>query len=222
MTLDEVWNMTYDEYVQYLLNKYGAAQCNYFTPDWKKNPNRSRTSEGLECHHIDEDKYPLLSNEMIARQCPYEFQKADRLVYADRIEHLLLHVKLCREGLGVGWDCGVKTLIQATNEMYQTPPTSGWQLNVYNKIKDHFDVYIEILDRILLLIWNDDNVTVPAPVIDIIKEESLDSEEQMKRLWSFYFAFYIVPDRSGKIESAYFAHLDNQESNTTPQVFEFE
>ena len=150
MTLNEVWNFTYDEYIDYLLNKYGPAQFDYFcTPECKsKNPRISRTKEGLECHHIDEKKALLLSYPNVAKLYPYEYQKANRLCYADRIEHLLLHHKIVLAGEGGGtYGCGSKFIIGSINSMFQVVPTN-WELNMYNKVKDYFEVYIEILRRI--------------------------------------------------------------------------
>lgn len=154
MTLNEVWELSYDEYVSYLLKKYGPAKYDYFrTPECKsKNPNISRSKEGLECHHIDENRALLLSNPKVAPKYPFEYQKADRLLYADMIEHLLLHHKIA---VGTWWGmysggtfgCGSQMIIGNINSLFQTTPT-GWRLNMFNKIKCFFDVYIEILHRI--------------------------------------------------------------------------
>ena len=57
--------MNYDDLVAYLLGKYGKAQYDYFLTDKCVSKNRkvTRTSEGLLCHHIDENrKGPLLEN----------------------------------------------------------------------------------------------------------------------------------------------------------------
>lgn len=160
LTLQEELKMTYAEYVEYLANKYGKAIVNYYcTPECKsKNPKVTRTKEGLECHHIDEDKYILLSKPYFARK-HWETQLADRLIYADKIEHLLLHIKITVENCsrynpdaddtqerdGFGFGCGCKYIIGSINSLFETPPTSGWQLNMYNKIKDRFDDYCELL-----------------------------------------------------------------------------
>ena len=56
--------MTYGELQSYLIQKYGGAKCDYFVnPECKsKNKKVSRTSEGLYCHHMDEDKGGNLEN----------------------------------------------------------------------------------------------------------------------------------------------------------------
>ena len=57
--IKEEIEMTYDEYVKYLINKYGAAEYDYFCNEncKSKNKKNSRTAEGLFCHHIDENKW---------------------------------------------------------------------------------------------------------------------------------------------------------------------
>ena len=88
--------MTYSELVDYLLKKYGPAKCDYFRTEAckSKNPKVSRTSEGLYCHHIDEDKAIMLCNDKFAANNPFEYQKAERLVYCNALEHLILHIKI--------------------------------------------------------------------------------------------------------------------------------
>lgn len=88
----------YQDIVSALLKKYGSAKHNYFkdTACKIKNPLVTRTNEGLFCHHIDEDKAIMLCNDKFAVNNPFEYQKADRLVYCNLLEHLLLHVKLLK------------------------------------------------------------------------------------------------------------------------------
>ena len=76
--------------------KYWRYKHNYFkdTACKTKNPFVTRTNEGLFCHHIDEDKAIMLCDDKFAVNNPFEYQKADRLVYCNLLEHLLLHVKI--------------------------------------------------------------------------------------------------------------------------------
>jgi len=89
-------SMPYETLVEYLLVKYGGAIGDYFsTPECKtKNKKAVRTAEGLYCHHIDEDKGGNLSNPCSARRQPFEWQKKERLVYCNLLEHLILHIKI--------------------------------------------------------------------------------------------------------------------------------
>lgn len=51
---NKIKNLNYDEYCNYLKEKYGEAKVDYLTPRRKKNKKISRTKEGLFCHHINE------------------------------------------------------------------------------------------------------------------------------------------------------------------------
>ena len=151
--------MTYDEYVQYLLKKYGGAKYDYFrTRECRSKSNVTRGNEGLECHHIDEDKYSLLCKTDFARE-HWETQTADRLVYANKIEHILLHIKIANMGTAGDYMCGTALLIRSTNSLYDYPPTERylkptekWKLSAYARIKDDFDLYIEVLHRLSQII----------------------------------------------------------------------
>lgn len=101
---------TYDEAVEYLLAKYGPAEDDYYSgKSYKRFLNGeianitrgkySRSSEGLECHHIDENKFLNMTNsEFIKSQkIPFKYHKKDRLVYADVIEHAILHILIAKE-----------------------------------------------------------------------------------------------------------------------------
>ena len=148
--------MTYDELVQYLLKKYGAAKYDYFLTETckSKNPKVSRTSEGLYCHHIDEDKAIMLCNDEFAANNPFEYQKAERLVYCNVLEHLILHIKIVEEPRnenankmelqGIGG--AINFLCPQINDYY-----NGYQfkrdylIKIYSIIEDNFDDYINIL-----------------------------------------------------------------------------
>ena len=106
-------NLSYSQVVQYLLNKYGLANSDYFSEKSYERflkreiksitkGNFSRTNEGLFCHHIDEDKFENLSNIKFIKvnKYPFKYQKKDRLVYCDLFEHLILHALIAKETLG--------------------------------------------------------------------------------------------------------------------------
>lgn len=102
--------LSYDDAVSVLLNKYGGAEDDYFRESSFIRAQKgeiksitkgkiSRTSEGLYCHHIDENKYPLLSEfDYVSRfDVPFSVQKKERLVYCDLIEHSILHALIAKE-----------------------------------------------------------------------------------------------------------------------------
>lgn len=163
-TIYEEIDITYDEYVDYLLDKYGCVSCDYFTNEdcTTKNNKLSRTIEGLFCHHIDENKAIMLSHSEFARINPFEYQKASHLVYCNYFEHLLLHIKIIKEThkrpgyenalLGIG---GAEMIWNQINGYYASGTASGWRKNVFDVIKDRYDDYIVIMRYMRDLIAND-------------------------------------------------------------------
>lgn len=104
---------SYTQAVESLLSKYGAAEFSFVINEesytkflnkeiknFVKNPNISRSSEGLYCHHIAEDKYYNLSDKdaVLAQQLPFSTQDKTALVYCDLIEHAILHKLIKSEG----------------------------------------------------------------------------------------------------------------------------
>lgn len=150
----------YQDIVSALLKKYGSAKHNYFkdTACKIKNPLVTRTNEGLFCHHIDEDKAIMLCNDKFAVNNPFEYQKADRLVYCNLLEHLLLHVKIAEDPSpdanenelpGIGG--AINFICKDLNDIYSGKKFSDeWRKNVADKVKDNFDDYIIILRYL----WN--------------------------------------------------------------------
>lgn len=115
----DMLNMTYSQAVDYLLKKYGPGRDDYFR---EKSYQRflageiksiakgkyARSSEGLYTHHVDENHAENLGNLKFIRhyQYPFSMQQRDRLVYADLIEHLILHAIIVKETDGRFGDQG--------------------------------------------------------------------------------------------------------------------
>ncbi len=144
---------SYDKLVNYLLNKYGPVPYDYFDENYNSNGIfNTRTDEGLEIHHIDENQYLFLSSpeKCKERNVPFECQKANRLVYCDKIEHLLLHIRIAEDyhqnELFRYYQYGVKTLISKINDYYEyeTLP-EDWTANMIINIQDEFEDYICLL-----------------------------------------------------------------------------
>lgn len=157
---ESLLKLDYKDLVQFLLQQYGKAKHNYFkdTNCTTKNPQVTRTSEGLYCHHIDEDKAIMLSNDKFAAANPFDYQKANRLVYCNLLEHLLLHVKIAEnpnaqanenELPGIGG--AINFICKDLNDIYSGKEFSeDWRKTVAEKVKDSFDDYIAIL----CYLWN--------------------------------------------------------------------
>lgn len=154
-------DMTYDELVSYLLNKYGAVQYDYFTNEMctSRSKRISRTAEGLFCHHIDEDKAIKLSDKSSAIMYPFNYQRANRLVYCNYLEHLMLHMRI---GIETYWkehadltqpseipyfvNPGFGILAHEINMLFaERGSTVQWRQRCFEEISDNYDDYIYIL-----------------------------------------------------------------------------
>ena len=152
---NKVKDMDYNEYCDYLQDKYGIGLANYMTKSFNPNPKCKRTKEGLYAHHKAEDKMIMLSNKEIAMYCPYEWQEKENIVYCDLLEHLLLHVLIClypspekMEDFEVGVGGIIDFMVPELNDLY-----SGWRSNMlwqqrcHNKVISDKKVYLEILRK---------------------------------------------------------------------------
>lgn len=139
----------YSEVVNYLLEKYGPATCNYFTSkNCKiKNSKISRTKEGLICHHIKEDTISFLSKPEWAKCFSFEYQKRKNLVYCNYIEHLILHLIINRENPELSVQ-GIKFIYRDCNALFEhKKENQSWRVNCYNIIKKDLNEYIRILKK---------------------------------------------------------------------------
>lgn len=154
---NQVKNMTYLEYCDYLQRKYGMGLTDYFhEKSWSKNAKCTRTKEGLIAHHKMEDHMAMLSTPEIAKECPFEWQRKHNIIYCDYLEHLLLHALICEypaddryvEGVGEG---GVVNFIAPElNDVYSGWETrQAWRATCHAKIIHDKDVYFLILERFL-------------------------------------------------------------------------
>lgn len=176
----QISEMSYDTLVDLLLKKYGKAEYDYFSTEECKSKNRKvvRSSEGLICHHIDEDKAIMLSNDQIAQMYSFEYQKADRLVYCNILEHMVLHLRIMDEKLkldendalyGIG---GIVNFVaKQLNDFYSGKIITQEYLNNEMKlVENDYDSYIMLLNKT----WK------------IIKEKGLDirySKEELALGW---------------------------------------
>ncbi len=149
----EVKYMTYLEYCNYLQNKYGIGLADYMTKSYNINPKCKRTKEGLVAHHKAEDKMILLATKEVAQICPFEWQQKENIVYCDYLEHLLLHVLICKYPspekmpmADVGFGGAINYIVPELNDLYsgwQTGQT--WRKTCHEKVRNDKDVYLAIL-----------------------------------------------------------------------------
>lgn len=152
---EQIKDLKYHDYCDYLKKKYGPATCDYFTKSFNKNPKVTRTSEGLVCHHICEDKAILLSTPEHAKRNTFEYQKAHNLVYCDYLEHLLLHILICEESVkdqnlikAVGIGGVLEFIVPELNDLFAGWKTSQkWRETCHCKVINDKAVYLELLKR---------------------------------------------------------------------------
>ena len=157
----ELLDLPYSEIVKRLLEKYGPVTGDYFLNEscMGKNTAISRSKEGLECHHIHEYTAINLSNPEFARHYPFAYQKADRLVYCNYLEHLLLHIKIAeeneknnRESLekkGIGG--AVEFIVRNLNDFYSNKVYEAEHLNAAARVvSPDYEAYM----LYLRYLWN--------------------------------------------------------------------
>lgn len=186
----------YEKAVEYLLGKYGEPKDDYFRENSYNRFFRgeiktitkgkfSRSVDGLECHHIDEDKYLNMTNfEFIKEQnIPFELQKKEKLVYADVIEHAILHVLIAKEtALNFGYPGYVVFLEPKIAEWYvdkDIPQKSKHHISCYHK------AYVKPEEAIELIRIMDGILSVESEKIEqkrIGKIKNLIEEGNFKRL----------------------------------------
>lgn len=180
---------SYDNLVNYLLKKYGPVKFDYFDADYNVQFKlNSKTQLGLEIHHIDETKYFQLSHPKYAKQSPFSCQKADRLVYCNKIEHLLLHLLISEQYMnhmnGKYYTYGPKTLIERNNDlfiaksMYGNNPfnksTENWKNDLLRAISSSYTEYIVLLYYIygLLVSKYNYNADIAFDLVTSIRDSS--------------------------------------------------
>ncbi|MFB9860877.1 hypothetical protein ACFPFV_08010 [Salinicoccus siamensis] len=160
----------YNEAVEFLLNKYGAAEDDYYR---EKSYERflngeiksiakgkfARSLEGLECHHIFENKFlNMTDGAFIKRQnIPYKYHKKEYLVFCDIVEHAILHTLIAKEtSLEFGYPGYIVFLRPKIEDWYikkDTPQKSKWHIACYHKAyittEEALDL-LEKMDNILL------------------------------------------------------------------------
>ena len=149
----KVCNMTYLEYCDYLQEKYGIGLADFMTKSFNPNPKCKRTKDGLIAHHKAEDKMILLSTKEFAMMSPFEWQQKENIVYCDYLEHLLLHVLICKypspskhpmADVGIGGV--VNFIVPELNDLYSGWKTSqSWRQNCHNRVVNDKEVYLCIL-----------------------------------------------------------------------------
>ncbi len=170
MNIDKLLKMNYDELVDHLKIKYGKIPKSYFNSKGNKTQGITRGGEGLFIHHVDEDKMILLSNKkdehpvvnqgMLSddqvEKLYTDFQEAERLVYCNLLEHLLLHVKILDNPkpmipqVRVGEGGIVNFMVPELNDIFSgIKYKQPWKLAVVKAVKGYKKEYLKILSYLL-------------------------------------------------------------------------
>lgn len=145
----ELLTKTYNEAVDFLLNKYGSAKDDYFRESSYQRfmngeiknitPGKiTRTNEGLYCHHIDQIRWLNISDQNFVKRnnIPFESQRKDRLVYCDLLEHTILHVLIAKETSSkfgfLGYDVYLKPNIEQWY-LEEIMPSLEWMERCFHK-----------------------------------------------------------------------------------------
>lgn len=141
---------TYNEAVEFLLKKYGAAEDDYyrensykrFLKEEIKNITKgkfARSLEGLECHHILENKFLNMTNGFYIRNqnIPFKYHQKEYLVFCDIVEHAILHILIAKEtSLEFGYPGYVVFLRLKIEDWYikkVIPRKSKWHIACYHR-----------------------------------------------------------------------------------------
>lgn len=154
----KVKDFTYLEYCDYLQAKYGIGLADYMTKSFNPNPKCKRTKEGLVAHHKKEDTDIWLCKKEFAKLHPIEWQSKENIVYCDYLEHLLLHVLICKypsteasacTPVGIG---GILAfIVPELNDVYSGWVSDlQWQRNCHDRIIADKDVYFAILKQLMI------------------------------------------------------------------------
>lgn len=163
-------SITYDEMINYLYQKYGFVQDDYYRESsYERFMNGeiksitkgkfSRTDEGLYCHHVDEYRMLNISNKEFIKKfnIPYEYQRKDRLVYCDLIEHAILHVLIAKETDHKFGYPGYEAFIKPDLIMWYLEnqiPESKWRRNCYKTAYLKPEEVFEIIKEMELTLGN--------------------------------------------------------------------
>ncbi|KRM55264.1 hypothetical protein [Lacticaseibacillus sharpeae] len=157
-------DMSYEEAVAHLKDKYGEVLDDYFKESSYnrflegkiKAPGKgkfSRAKEGLYTHHVAENRALKLADAGVIMnfRYPYELQRRNNLVYADAVEHLILHAIIAKETDGRYGLPGYSAYLQPQIvEWYYSGNVPGvaWVKACYDRAFLTMDEFLEVNSRI--------------------------------------------------------------------------
>lgn len=212
----------YEEAVDWLLQKYGPAQDDYFREfSYQRFMNGeiknitkgkfSRTNEGLYCHHIDEIKWLKISDQNFVKEynIPFENQQKNRLVYCDLVEHTILHVLIINETSSEYGYPGYEAFLKPSIEEWylnERMPNPEWMKKCYMKSflepQKAFDLVKEMQEVIGESYFN--------TLVDYYDKKREIEENRMK--WQEQLKQNRIDERANWIENAKQLHYKSPRS----------
>lgn len=146
--LEKISSMKYDELCSYLKQKYGTINEPYFLNNNCKSVNQKikRTSEGLFIHHIAENKSIELSNALLAKNAPFDYQLGDNLVYCNYWEHMFLHICIVKEYLTIDYVRKTKMAVGIGGLINFIFPEIIDYINGYEYKRDYMRTALSVID----------------------------------------------------------------------------
>lgn len=153
---EEIKNLDYFAYFDYLQQKYGKPSGSYMDENYFINGKIKRIKDGLCIHHKYEYIAPTLYYPTTAINRPLEWQSAENLTYVDLLEHVLLHILICELPITVAKFPAIVTLEGMTKKLLPNlnDSFSGCIIDYENyykcfdRVKKEKDTYMVLLKRI--------------------------------------------------------------------------
>lgn len=205
---ETIKKMSYMQLVNYLKDKYGEVPYPYFCTKSCKSKQRknSRTSDGLFIHHIREDIRPDLSNKDFAIYSPWKYQLPENLVYANLIEHSMLHCLISEEhdskGLGIGYFDLTMDFAKDIRDNVQ------FKTKYKNVIAEQIRPYFYILEDIFKRVGD--------PILTPTEEEQIKVEKEMNEITKFYYTDEKDLTKLKKLAN-YYLLLKNKDAKRFPR-----
>ena len=183
---------TYLEYCDYLQSKYGIGLADYMTKSYNTNSKCKRTKDGLVAHHKKEDTMIMLSKKEVAQMCPFEWQSKENIVYCDYLEHLLLHVLICKypsnataDFINAGIGGIVEFIVPELNDLYSGWLTNQtWRKNCHDKVSADKEVYLEILRQFIEIMKFDPDFKVNMLCCSFNQQYELWNDGKNKKIYT--------------------------------------
>lgn len=161
----------------------------------------------------------MLSTRNVAMLCPYEWQLKENIVYCDYLEHLLLHILICKypanevsgKVLHVGLGGIVDYIAPELNDVYSGfESNQAWRKRCHDKIKNDKDVYLQLLKQFIDIEKNDERFSLALLCHSYHAQYGLWSEERNSEIYEEIEAIA----QAANIEAAQQAGKSNDNSET--------